>query len=146
MDKLKKIIPVVLTIYIAFVFIQSLFFKFSATAAEPAYIFETLDQWATDAFGISGLFANNGIFGRYSIGAAELVASLLLLVGLFAKFKALHFLGALLSFAIISGAIYFHLFTPLGIEILGDGGTLFTLAIGVWFSSLILILMRLNSS
>jgi len=146
MGKLKKIIPVVLTIYIAFVFIQSLFFKFSGTAAEPLYIFSTLDQWANDAFGISGLFADNGIFSRYSIGGVELVASLLLLVGLFTKFKALHFLGALLSFAIISGAIYFHLFTPLGIEIVGDGGTLFAMAVGVWISSLVLILMRLKSS
>lgn len=145
MEVIKKYGPVILTLYIAFVFIQSLFFKFNGGAPEPDHIFSTLDQWATNSFGINGLFANNGIFGRYSIGLAELIASTLLLVGLFTKFKTLHFMGALLSLGIISGAIFFHLFTPLGIEVLGDGGTLFAMAVGIWISSLILIIFRRKS-
>ena len=142
MEMIKKYGPVVLTIYIAFVFIQSLFFKFSGAAPEPAHIFSTLNQWAESSFGVSGLFANNGIFGKYSVGIAELIASLMLLIGMFTKFKSLHFLGALLALAIISGAIFFHLFTPLGIEVMGDGGTLFAMAVGVWISAFILLVFR----
>ena len=52
-------------------------------------------------------FAN---YGGYLIGSAELIASALLLI------TATRRLGALLGLGIISGAIFFHLFTPLGIN------------------------------
>jgi hypothetical protein len=39
----------------------------------------------------------------------------------------------------MSGAIFFHLFTPLGVVIMGDGGELFTLACGVWISGWIIL-------
>ena len=51
-------------------------------------------------------------------------------------------LGALMAFGVITGAIFFHLFTPLGINVQDDGGTLFFMASGVWVSSGILILMH----
>jgi hypothetical protein len=41
---LRKYLPIILTLYIAFVFIQSLFFKFT-NSPETQYIFGTLDAW-----------------------------------------------------------------------------------------------------
>jgi uncharacterized membrane protein YphA (DoxX/SURF4 family) len=135
----KKIITNVLIIYIAFVFIQSLFFKFSG-APETQHIFNTIDAWAEDTLGFKGLFVPPGIFNAYVIASAELVASIMLLLGMFTARKIMIPLGALMAFGIISGAIFFHLFTPLGINVQGDGGVLFFMACGVWISSVILLL------
>jgi uncharacterized membrane protein YphA (DoxX/SURF4 family) len=143
-NKNQKIARTVLILFIAFVFIQSLFFKFTGST-ETDHIFGTLDAWASQTFGISGLFLPPGIFNAYVIGSAELVASIILLTGLLSRFKILIPLGALLAMGVISGAIVFHLFTPLGIEVLGDGGTLFFMACGVWISSLILIILHRQS-
>ncbi|MFK7838894.1 MAG: DoxX family membrane protein [Bdellovibrionales bacterium] len=137
----KTIATVIFTVFISFVFIQSLFFKF-AGAPETVHIFTTLDNWANDTFGISGLFLSPGVFNAYVIGSAELGASIMLITGLITKFKILTPLGALMALGIISGAITFHLFTPLGIEVQGDGGTLFFMACGVWLSSVALIIMH----
>ena len=88
---------------------------------ESIFIFATLRDWS----GI-GLFEP---FGRFFIGFCELVASILLFM------PRTRIWGAGMALVIISGAIFFHLFTPLGVEIKGDGGLLFTLACGVWISS-----------
>ena len=117
--KIRTIILWLLCIYIAFVFVQSLFFKFTG-AYESIYIFSTLRAWS----GIA-LFEP---FGRFAIGSFELIASILLFV------PRLRIFGAALAIGIMTGAIFFHLFTPLGVVILGDGGELFTLACGVWIS------------
>lgn len=133
-------LKIALVLYIAFVFIQSLFYKF-ADAPETQHIFATLDAWAAD-FGPAGLFAPGGIFSAKVIGSAELVASLVMLASLITGRVILRVLGALMSLGIISGAIFFHLFTPLGIEVQGDGGLLFTMACGVWLAAAALILME----
>lgn len=109
-------------LWIAFVFVQSLFFKFTGSA-ETRYIFGTLAEWS----GVS-LFATPG---PYVVGALELFASCLL----FTRFWAW---GALLAFEILSVAILFHLFTPVGVvmpsfaengAVIGDdSGTLFLMA------------------
>ncbi len=136
----KKNIVAILILYISFVFIQSLFFKYTASA-ETIYIFEILDAWAEDSFGISGLFLPPGIFNAYIIGTAELFASLCLLMGLFSRFKICIPFGALMALGIISGAIFFHLFTPLGIDV-GDMGLLFIMACGIWVSAITLIVIH----
>lgn len=140
LTKVKKTLPYILSFFISFVFVPSLFFKFSG-APETVFIFSTLDQWATTTFGISGLFLPPGIFNAYVIGSAELVATILLLAGLLTPYKILNPLGALMALGVISGAIFFHLFTPLGIEVQGDGGTLFAMAVAVWVSSVILVVL-----
>lgn len=127
MTNRKPIILFVLSAYIAFVFVQSLFFKFTGSE-ESIFIFSTLRDWS----GI-GPFEP---FGRHFIGASELVASILLFV------PRVRFVGAGMAMVIISGAILFHLFTPLGVEIMGDGGLLFALACGVWLSSAAILLIE----
>lgn len=123
----KPIVVFVLSAYIAFVFVQSLFFKFTGSE-ESIYIFSTLRDWS----GI-GLFEP---FGRWLIGSSELVASILLFI------PRTRIFGAGMALGIISGAIVFHLFTPLGVEILGDGGLLFTLACGVWISAAAILVLH----
>lgn len=134
-------------LFICFVFIQSLFFKFTRHP-ETINIFEAkLEPWGA-SLGFPGLFAPGGIFSAYVVGSAELVASCLLLFGTFVAGRRLfQGFGALLSLGVISGAIFFHLFTPLGIEVINadgspDGGELFTMACLVWVSSAIVIVAR----
>lgn len=129
-------------LFIAFVFIQSLFFKFT-NSPETQYIFGTLDLWAT-GLGLGGVFAPNGIFSQYVIGTFELIASIVLLASLVPAMRGLRPWAALLALGVISGAIFFHLFTPLGVSVVNtdgtrDGGELFALACGVWVSAAILI-------
>lgn len=112
--------------YIAVVFVQSLFFKFSG-APESIYIFSTLRDWS----GI-GLFEPAG---RWIIGLCELTASALLFV------PRTRIFGAALAIGIMTGAIFFHLFSPIGVVILGDGGELFMLACGVWISGWIILFL-----
>jgi hypothetical protein len=136
-----------LTLYVAFVFIQSLFFKFTGSP-ETVYIFEAkLDPWAA-SLGLPGLFAPGGIFSAKVVGAFELVASLLLLAGAaLAQRRAVQVAGAAMGLGVISGAIFFHLFTPLGVAVVNtdgtsDGGELFMLACGVWIACAWLLWMR----
>ncbi|HEY9546175.1 MAG TPA: hypothetical protein VIR56_09205 [Solimonas sp.] len=144
MNFVRRHLHFALALYISFVFVQSLFFKF-ANSPETVYIFQTkLDPWAA-SLGFPGLFAPGGIFSAHVIGSFELIASLLLLTGTFVtRLRILQALGAVIGLAIISGAICFHLFTPLGVQVVNgdgskDGGELFMLACGVWICSAALI-------
>jgi uncharacterized membrane protein YphA (DoxX/SURF4 family) len=114
--KMRRFMPVALTLYIAFVFIQSLFFKFT-DSPETQYIFGTLDLWGA-SLGWPGLFAHDGIFSQYVVGTGELIASALVLAGLIERLRILRPIGALMAMGVISGAIFFHLFTPLGVSVL----------------------------
>jgi uncharacterized membrane protein YphA (DoxX/SURF4 family) len=89
----------------AFLMLQTLFFKFTASP-ESVYIFSTL--------GMEPL-------GRIGTGVGELIASALLLI------PRTTWLGALGAIGLMSGAIFFH-FTKLGIEVMNDGGQLFMYA------------------
>ena len=139
------------TLFVAFVFIQSLFFKFSGSP-ETVYIFQgKLDPWAA-SLGFGGVFAPGGIFSAKVIGSFELLASLLVLVGAALSGRpglgrTVQVLGAALGLGVISGAIFFHLFTPLGVAVVNadgssDGGELFMLACGVWLSCALLLWLR----
>ena len=118
-----------LSAYIGFVFVQSLFFKFTGSE-ESIFIFSTLRAWS----GIA-LFEPAG---RWIIGMCELIASILLFL------PRTRIFGAAMAIGIMTGAISFHLFTPLGVEILGDGGELFILACGVWISGWIILALSAN--
>jgi uncharacterized membrane protein YphA (DoxX/SURF4 family) len=124
--KIRAILLWALSAYIAAVFVQSLFFKFTG-APESIYIFSTLRDWS----GIA-LFEPAG---RWIIGVSELTASILLFV------PRTRIFGAALAIGIMTGAIFFHLFSPIGVVILGDGGELFTLACGVWISGWVILFL-----
>jgi uncharacterized membrane protein YphA (DoxX/SURF4 family) len=140
----KKALTTLMVLYISIVFIQALRFKFF-DSVETLHIFSTLNIWAFDTFGIEGLFLPPGIFNAYVVGISEFIASIVMLIGLFSSRKFLIPIGALMSLGIISGAIFFHLFTPLGINVLDDGGLLFSSACGIWIMSLAIIFMNKDS-
>ena len=142
MPYIKKYGHWVISIFIAIIFLDSLRFKFT-NAPETQTIFGKLDAWA-DTLGAGGIFSQTGLFSQYVIGSAELVASLLILTGLILGYKTLQGLGALIGVAIMTGAISFHLFTPLGIDPNNDGGGLFYAACGVWIGSIVLAFLRRN--
>ena len=98
---------------------QTLFFKFTG-APESRYIFTTLgiEPW-----------------GRIGTGAVELVAVALLL------YPRTPVLGAVLAVGLMGGAIMGHL-TKLGIEVQGDHGLLFKLALTVLLTSIIVVVLR----
>jgi uncharacterized membrane protein YphA (DoxX/SURF4 family) len=103
----------------AVIMVQTLYFKFTGSE-ESVYIFTTagIEPW-----------------GRILVGILELIASLLLIINLTA------WIGAALSLALMSGAIFMHL-TILGISVNDDGGQLFLYAITVAVCSLIVIFMN----
>lgn len=109
----------VLQVFAAAILAQTLFFKFTG-AEEARHIFETLgmEPW-----------------GRIFTGIVELVAVVLLLV------PRTVVLGAGLALGLMVGAIASHL-GPLGIEVQGDGGLLFGLAIAVFLASIGILWLR----
>ena len=78
------------------------------------------------------------------IGTAELFASAFLLIGIIPAFRRFQALGALIALAVMSGAVSFHLFTPLGIDPNNDGGGLFMAAVVIWFTSIAMLIIRRN--
>lgn len=99
-------IPFLLRLVAAAILAQTLFFKFTG-AEESVWIFQQLgvEPW-----------------GRIGSGVVELIAAALLLIPKTA------WLGALAGLGTMAGAVVSHLFV-LGIEVKGDGGTLFFLAL-----------------
>lgn len=117
MEKVKPVIYWIARIAAAVIMVQTLYFKFSG-AEESIYIFSTvgIEPW-----------------GRIGTGILELIASVLLLI------NATAWLGALIGLGLMAGALFFH-FTILGIEVKGDGGYLFLLALLVaFFCSIVLV-------
>ena len=102
-------------LFTAAIFLDSLRFKFAGHPT-PAHIFTTLRDWS----GIELFYPA----GPWVIGLAELTAALLVLIlPLGARFVGLQrcaalsqSAGALIGLGVMTGAIGFHLFTPLGIE------------------------------
>jgi len=145
---IKKNWALILTIYVAFVFIQSLFFKFTGSP-ETVYIFQgKLDPWAA-SLGFPGVFAPGGIFSAKVVGTFELISSVLLIIGAIVHQKNpwVQIVGAAMGLGVISGAIFFHLFTPLGVAVVNtdgssDGGQLFGLACGVWVACAWLLILN----
>lgn len=128
-------------IFVSSVFLDSLRFKFT-DAPKTQIIFGDLNDWA-GSLGLPGLFSHTGLFSQYVIGSAELAASLALLLGVISRrWRYLQPLGAALGLAVMTGAIGFHLFTPLGASVAGDGGALFYTACGAWVGAAALLAAR----
>ncbi|MEM9495983.1 MAG: hypothetical protein AAGA09_08255 [Pseudomonadota bacterium] len=137
---IKRYLPHVYAVVASLVFLDSLRFKFT-NAPETQEIFGRLNDWAA-SLGAGGLFAQTGLFSQYVIGVAELLAAALLLAGILPAFRRLQTLGTLIAVAVMSGAVSFHLFTPLGIDPNNDGGGLFAMAVVVWIGAVVLLIVR----
>jgi len=117
----------------AIILLQTLFFKFTA-APESVYIFTKLGTFihAYIPFASIGTIE---VTGRIGSGIMELIAAVLLLTPRFV------WAGAVLSMVATGGAIFSHL-TFLGIEVQGDKGLLFILAITVVVASAIALYLH----
>ncbi|MEQ8558621.1 MAG: hypothetical protein RIB03_09925 [Henriciella sp.] len=140
MTRLKTWLPHAIALIASLVFLDSLRFKFT-NAPETQVIFGKLDAWAA-SFGAGGLFAQTGLFSQYVIGTAELFAATLLLIGIHPALRRFQAVGAVIALAVMSGAVNFHLWTPLGVDPNNDGGGLFFMACTVWLTSIGLIVIR----
>jgi putative oxidoreductase len=141
MSSSATIVGWVLRLIAAVILLQTLFFKFTG-APESVYIFTKLSEFlghlAAPIFGanVAGMLAQSEAFSRIGSGLMELVAAVLLI------WPRYPWAGAILAFAATAGAIASHL-TFLGIEVQGDHGLLFALAVTVVACSLgVLILYR----
>ena len=116
MKKVPLILYWLVRVLAAVIMVQTLYYKFSGSV-ESVYIFSTvgMEPW-----------------GRIGIGVLELIASVLLLINRTA------WLAAMLALGLMAGAIGMHL-TMLGIEVQGDGGYLFLLALIVAVCSAIVL-------
>lgn len=129
MEAVKKYLPWALILWIAFVFLSSDVFKFLSLPESVA-----LFTYIASETGIP-LFEP---YGRFLIGIAEVTAVVLLVL------PGRRLLGALLSAALMAGAILTHL-RFIGIVVVNDAGetlddgTLFVMAVGVLVASLILV-------
>jgi len=122
----QSVLSWVLQLAVAGILLQTLFFKFTA-AEESVYIFSTVGRFLH----ITGVEP----WGRIGSGVLELIASLLLIVPATAS------IGAILTMGVMAGAILSHLFI-LGIEVKGDGGLLFGLALTAFIGSAIVLALR----
>ena len=114
-----RILDWILRLTAAVILAQTLWFKFTA-APESVYIFDKV-----------GL----GAPGRIGSGVAELIAAVLLVI------PRTVWLGAGLAIAVMGGAIMSHL-TVLGIDVMGDYGELFGLAVTVALCSAIVLFLH----
>lgn len=135
-------VPIALSLYIAAIFLDSLRYKFT-NHPKTEHIFGTLDSWS-GTLGFPGAFSHSGIFSQYVIGSVELLAAALVLLGLLPRLRKLSLVGSGIAFVIMSGALFFHLFTPLGIDPNHDGGGLFVAAVLLWCASIVLIGTRMR--
>ncbi|MGD2133615.1 MAG: hypothetical protein PVI23_12545 [Maricaulaceae bacterium] len=150
MALIARFAPWALGLFISATFLDSLRFKFTGHPT-PRHIFTTLRDWS----GI-GLFYPAG---PWIIGLGELLSSVLLIaaplvlvfMGKQTLAGASQAAGALIALGIMTGAIVFHLFTPLGIEtptawdgdtVVAQGPFLFIAACGSWLSAVIILLLR----
>ncbi len=105
----------IIALWISKVFIGSLFYKFDKTALEPQHIFSTVGTWIGETLNttLGELFTE---YGAVFIGLAELATALVLLapIVLWKHRAKLHCIGGLMASVVMTGAIFFHLFTPLG--------------------------------
>jgi len=116
-----RTIEMLLRIVTAIILIQTLHFKFTGHP-EAIHIFSTIgmEPW-----------------GRFGIGAIELIAGILFFLPNYWKF------AAIITTGLMVGAIGFHLFTPLGVVVeygaKSDNGQLFIMALVALIFSLILM-------
>ena len=126
LSRAQTVLTWFLQLAVAGILLQTLFFKFTG-AEESVYIFSTVGRFLN--------LAGVEPWGRIGSGVLELIASLLLIVPATAS------IGAILTMGVMAGAILSHL-VVLGIDVKGDGGLLFGLALTAFVGSAIVLALR----
>jgi len=144
------------------VFLFSLPYKFTSHP-DTQHIFGIIGRWIQEVVSVAA-----GDFfiakGAYVVGSFELFTSIILLlpallwllsklnlVTYHSRIRArLHCAGGLLASGVMTGAVFFHLATPLGIVVLhegkSDGGSLFYAACSILVLGLVLFFINLKAA
>lgn len=140
--------------WMCYIFLGSLPYKFSKHP-DTEHIFGTIGDWI-------GGFAGSGLgnlfkeFGAYAVGGFELLTSIVLLLPIVLWLisrmsksyfgitrRRFHVIGGLMASMVMAGAVFFHLVSPLGVEVMhngeGDGGSLFYAALSILVLGLVLV-------
>lgn len=158
---IRAIISWAIVLWTCYIFLGSLPYKFT-NHPDTQHIFGTIGEWISNTIAqpLGELFAN---FGAYVVGSFELFTSLVLLLpavlwllrrmggkptaGIRPRW---HAFGGLLASAVMAGAAFFHLFTPLGIEVLhegkSDGGSLFYAAVSILVLGIVLFFLNIGAA
>lgn len=110
--------------YIAFIFLWYEQYKLLGDEGS-VQLFTTLTDW----LGFQGYESAM----RIGVGLCEILASACILT------PALQGIGAIGAFMLMTGAIFFHLVSPLGVDPYNDGGILFKEACSVWTCAAVII-------
>ena len=111
-------------VYVAFIFLW--YEQYKLTGAEGSTdLFTTLTDW----LGLHG----HEKFMRIGVASCEIIASIFILI------PPVQGLGAIGGIMLMTGAMFFHLVTPLGTDPYGDGGILFKEACSVWTTSWVVL-------
>ena len=126
---LRAIVSWAITLWICFIFLSSLPYKFTRHP-DTQHIFGTIGEWISNTIAqpLGQLFSD---FGSYVVGGFELITALVLLlptliwlgkkignspaVGIRPRW---HSIGGLMASGVMAGAVFFHLFTPLGLSLI----------------------------
>ena len=126
-DRCVSLLTWIAALYIAAVLVW--YERYKLTGNEGSvWLFTTLSDWL-------GLPGHEKPF-RLAVASAEILAAILVLI------PRARLFGGLLALAIMTGAIFFHLASPLGIDPYGDGGALFTRACVVWLCAAFLVFVH----
>ncbi len=125
MQRIHRLLTWPAALYIAFIFLWYEQYKLTGNQGSVD-LFTTITDWLY-------LDGHEKPF-RLSVATAEIIASVLVVI----PFTRMY--GAVLSLGIISGAIFFHVASPLGIDPYDDGARLFKEACAVWVCSVFIIL------
>lgn len=161
MSKAIAIVSWLIVVWMCYIFLGSLPYKFTLHP-DTQHIFGTIGDWLGGFLGssIGSLFSN---FGSYVVGGFELITALVLLTPALLWVKSRvgntpfgnrrrrwHQVGGLMASAVMSGAVFFHLFTPLGIEVLhngtSDNGSLFYAAVSILVLGVVLFVINRGSA
>lgn len=114
-------------LYIAFIFLWYEQYKLTGHPGSVG-LFTTLTDWAG--------FPGHEKIMRLGVAICEIFAAVVILV------PATQALGALGALMLMTGAIFFHIVTPLGVDPYGDGGILFKEACAVWICAWLVLWWR----
>jgi len=113
--------------FIAYVFLSNEQYKILANP-QAVWLFTLLTDWMH-------LHGHEKAF-RLFTATCEVLAAILVLI------PRTRLYGAVLTLGVISGAIFFHLFSPLGTDPGHDGGKLFHTACATWLAAGLILGVR----
>jgi len=125
MDRIVKFLTWPAALFIAGILLWYEQYKLTGNEGS-VWLFTTLSDWLF----ISGYEKPF----RLGVAAAEIAASILVVI------PATRIVGAAFAMGIMSGAIFFHVVSPLGIDPFEDGAKLFKEACEVWVLSAFILL------